>query len=1203
MYNLQSNNDILNNGLSQGERLEELLSPDCFLIDEFDTVKFIEFISSYSKNLTYYNEYNKLNGDWSSFFEQDSTLSLLRLSSLNTNRLRVIFFKKSSLIKSIRDQDDQLKELHTYYTELIQFLIKIEHNVLQLNEYPKFKLEIETLITQKFAPILNQFLLFLKEHGDEKRTAFLENEFSNYWFTESDAVSLNDSKKSLDHLFSNLFMSANILAKNVLKFYEKDVEKAGLVRPHIALLITFHRLYGEASKQLNKITEKHLDYYYTNILQLDYLKSSPNKAYINFTIPEDKGQVEILSGEKLLAGTTEEGEDILYAIEDTLLINEGSIVEVKSIEISPFNFSEKVIPNLETNHTKHFFSTSNSEVSSDNLGFIFGADFLNLEEGYRKIRFDLNLTENSFTEFIHELGSYHPSIIEDETLLNEVLKSLFIVEYSNEGTWVALDEQNVETAIHKTETGVWGKRLEIIFFIDTISPPLSGLEDEDEDVKESPKVKFVINSSHYQFIQLLTLIKIKDIEIEVEVLDLKNLTLANDFGPLDQNSPFEPFGPQPVLGSSLIIGHPSLFLYPIHNFKLNIEWFGLPTIDGGFDEYYEAYPEIDGNDSFKVKLSSLRDKRWFPEEEKQLIDLFLPVPSAEENTVSSVRRINEINIEDLQLKTPIQYDANNDEFTKQSTAGFLKLELCYPLTAFGHGQYADLVRYAAIKSIKNKNIPYPNEPYTPVLKSITADVVTKMKYDESNLTDFYFGHIHPFGEQSLTELDQLIPSYQYGSTFLIGVSNLNKHNIINLFFRFNDNLSGLADDNLGLQWSVFNGRSWSILNAEEIISDTTLGFKKNGILELNLEKRKIDKTALFDDGNCWIKCESLKGSSFLNLIEDIIPHTATAVCLTPDLLETENIPSLTITNFLEDKFDVDSVLQKYPSFGGVKKEDKQLFYQRISERLRHKDRAVSVKDYEKIMLQKFPEIYRCKCITNTDDKFNVCPGSLLLTVVPTIESEDNEKFSGYFSAMELKKMTHYLLTKTPIGAKLKIVNPIYERVRTKFNVKLKEGFDPKFYLSKLNFEIKNFISPFIANSKKQVEFGESIQSTHILNFIEKQEYVDHIINFSVFHVVNDLIINQENAKLNSLEIKPTTSISILITDDNHQISLYDKQDATDKVGINEMMIGTDYIVENPIENTKKGLNNLIIGKNYKLMGSEVDSMEENSNFIVHFNFD
>jgi hypothetical protein len=1202
MYNLQSTTTILNNGLSQGKRFAELLSPDCFHIDEFDTASFIAFISTYSKSLTYYNENNKVSGDWASFFERDSTLALLRLSSLNTNKLRATFFKKSSVIKNSKDQEEWIKELYAYYLELINYLIEIEKNVLQLAEYPKFKLEVEKLITQKFSPILNTLFLFLKEHGQAKKISFLENEFSNYWFSDQHLSATNQEQQAIDHLFSNLFLASNLLAKNALKFHDKEVVSSGLIQPHIALLITFHRLYGEASVQLNKITEKHLDHYYTEILQLDYLKSSANKVVVNFTIPEDKGQTEILAGEKLLAGTTEEGEDIFYAIEDTLLINEGRLEEVKSIEISPVNGNNKVLANAEFNYVPHFFNTLNEKKTTDEIGFVFGAKFLNLSEGYRKLKVELNISETSFEEFIFELEAENPSFFENETKLNEALNDLFKIEYSNGADWITLSKQHVETALRKGDANQWKKALEIIFFIDTISPPLVGIEDE--EITEFPKIKFLVNASNYKFIKLLKLLEIESVEVEVEVIDLKNLTLANDFGPLDQNTPFEPFGPQPLLGSSLIIGHPELFLYPIHDFKLNIEWFGLPTIDGGFEEYYAGYPEIEGNDNFKVKLSSLRDKRWFPEEEKQLIDLFLTVPSEQENTVSPMRRINEINIEDLQLKTPIQYQANNEAFTQQSIAGFLKLELCFPLAAFGHAQYADLVRDAAIKSIKNKNIPYPSEPYAPVIKSITADVLTKMKYDENNQDDFYFGHIHPFGEQKISGFNKLIPAYQFGSTLMLGIANLNDYNNINLYFRFNANLSALEDDNLALQWSVFNGEHWLRLNAEEIISDTTLGFKKNGIITLNLERRKMDATGLFNDNNCWVKCESTKGISFLNLIEDIIPHGVTAVCLTPDLLGTENIPSFTITTFAEDQLNVDTTLQKYPSFGGVKKEDKQKFYQRVSERLRHKGRAVSVKDYEKIILQEYPEIDRCKCITNSDEKFNISPGSLLLTVVPTFSlAENTTDFSGYFSAMDLERMSRFLATKTPIGARVKIVNPIYEKIKTKFNVKLNEGFDPKFYLDKLNTEIKNFISPFVSENENQAEFGESIQSTHILNFIEKQEYVDHVINFSVFHIVNNVIINQAVAKLNSLEIVPTTAISILITADKHQISIYNHQDATDKVGINEMMIETDYIVENPAEITKEGLNNLVIGKNYKLMDFEGGNVEENSTFMVHFNFD
>jgi len=41
------------------------------------------------------------------------------------------------------------------------------------------------------------------------------------------------------------------------------------------------------------------------------------------------------------------------------------------------------------------------------------------------------------------------------------------------------------------------------------------------------------------------------------------------------------------------------------------------------------------------------------------------------------------------------------------------------------------------------------------------------------------------------------------------------------------------------------------------------------------------------------------------------------------------------------------------------------FYTRISERLRHKDRAINMWDYEHLVLGAFPEIFQVKCLNHT----------------------------------------------------------------------------------------------------------------------------------------------------------------------------------------------------------------------------------------------
>ena len=41
------------------------------------------------------------------------------------------------------------------------------------------------------------------------------------------------------------------------------------------------------------------------------------------------------------------------------------------------------------------------------------------------------------------------------------------------------------------------------------------------------------------------------------------------------------------------------------------------------------------------------------------------------------------------------------------------------------------------------------------------------------------------------------------------------------------------------------------------------------------------------------------------------------------------------------------------------------FYTRVSERLRHKDRAINLWDYERLILEAFPQIYKAKCLKHT----------------------------------------------------------------------------------------------------------------------------------------------------------------------------------------------------------------------------------------------
>ena len=65
MYDLEvNNNKYKNQGLSQFERVSEQLEPGYFSIDEFDLEKFVAFISEISSKISFFDDSNKLVGDW-----------------------------------------------------------------------------------------------------------------------------------------------------------------------------------------------------------------------------------------------------------------------------------------------------------------------------------------------------------------------------------------------------------------------------------------------------------------------------------------------------------------------------------------------------------------------------------------------------------------------------------------------------------------------------------------------------------------------------------------------------------------------------------------------------------------------------------------------------------------------------------------------------------------------------------------------------------------------------------------------------------------------------------------------------------------------------------------------------------------------------------------------------------------------------------
>ena len=158
------------------------------------------------------------------------------------------------------------------------------------------------------------------------------------------------------------------------------------------------------------------------------------------------------------------------------------------------------------------------------------------------------------------------------------------------------------------------------------------------------------------------------------------------------------------------------------------------------------------------------------------------------------------------------------------------------------------------------------------------------------------------------------------------------------------------------------------------------------------------------------------------------------------------LPAETITDRSNSLPKISGILQPYTSYGGKSEEQDIIFYTRISERLRHKQRALTSWDYERLVLERFPRIYKVKCLPANAADQSAEPGRLDIIVIPDIRKQlPFDPFEPKAPANLLADIYSYLADKKPAWAALQIRNARYLPVKTRIGVRFKTGVDVGYF--------------------------------------------------------------------------------------------------------------------------------------------------------------
>ena len=683
----------------------------------------------------------------------------------------------------------------------------------------------------------------------------------------------------------------------------------------------------------------------------------------------------------------------------------------------------------------------------------------------------------------------------------------------------------------------------------------------------------------YSIFQNLAIVSL---QINVDVSGVKNVQIHNQHGQLDPSKPFQPFGPVPGGKSYFVFGSYELARKQLLELKIHLDWGGLPVDAGGFDEYYHAYETRYGNATFKGAFSVLADGRWMPDEAgtKNWFKLFDTETSGGR---VSTKNIVTINRPDYFRPIDARFPESDFRYSLGAMTGFYRLSLVAPESAFGHGEYSQLLSKVMATNVRlKKPKPVPNPPYTPTLNGITLDykasttIFPALPPGENNRLSEKILHIHPFGVEAVFPpvLDRpcfLMPQYAHEGNLFIGLSGTEVSGPLSLLFHLSQDLTEVLDtETASIDWFYLASNSWEKLPADNLLSDTTHGFRVTGIVTLDIPPDITRENTVMPAGLFWLRISVREGAGSFSSCQAVELH-ALKVSQKAGAVGVVNHGVAQEGNWTSVRTlpGIGKITQTGHLFGGRPAESRSARNVRIGERLRHKNRASLPMDYEQLILEQFPQIYKVKCFNSISSKSTSAkPGHVLIVVVPNSGAAPSENCAhSMIDAQLLGQIREYVKNLCSEFVDIEVRNPVYEQVQVRCTVKfvnrISEGVD----ITRLNRHISDYMCPWKPGGY-QARFGWKIRQQEIESYIRSLSYIEYVTDFSMLHITIDsagryrLFDTAKGGQDQEAIITPHYPWSLALPAENHFIESMPtaRSISAEITGVDELAVGSTFII-------------------------------------------
>ncbi len=655
--------------------------------------------------------------------------------------------------------------------------------------------------------------------------------------------------------------------------------------------------------------------------------------------------------------------------------------------------------------------------NSHSPGFIISSPALLLHEGRRSVCMRLETETHALTGFT-EITREHLS----ERDIFRLLENIFYAEISTEAEWLPI--KDIRTVAEEDNPD----NLTLRFILPEEFPATAACTEDLHGITSLfPALKVRLNTEAwlypYTWIRNFVL---KRIVIDIDVQGCSSLMVYNDLGRVDSSKPFLPFGTDSERGAWFVLGSHEMAIKNTESFDLRIDWSGLPEVS--LNDHYSGYRCNIDNRSFLLDVQYLRDYGWHDITSRFL---FATDPSAPDNgplkesPLAPQSILKNISTEHMTAVRDEDYD-----YTIRSKTGFVRFRLAAPEIGLGEVRYRSLFPEQMLQALKKKkNIKALNPPITPSVERITADYRASDRIeprDGSTGSDSGFWHIHPLGIRKVYPGDDcrlvpLVSSLDGDAHLLFSISGIRGGEYLRLWFDFAE-VEREINCCPAIRWSWGDGYRWQPLPDHVILCDTTDNFAGAGMIGFDIPE-------LVPKGTLWFRATIISGIRHVPILRRIVPNAVRLItdkdfsCPVDFTVKLEKpIPGIVGVDCLS------SVSGNRGQETAVEK------LARFSEHITHHGRAVTARDYERLVLQEFPEIAYAECFPCLDTKGSR-QGVVTVLVIPS--GRDRPRMTG----KQILSIEKYLTRcASPAVAQVDVINPLYEEVMIKGIGEFRTGY-------------------------------------------------------------------------------------------------------------------------------------------------------------------